>query len=241
MHTSSVSYHRIVFNNVTDYPSLHELSIVLGLEATNHPDIFDLVQNEGYSLTPKGAIEAIGEAYGLNDGDEDTFTAVLSELQRKAEEIGYQPFTRVFDESYHNPAIETDINDDELYDLLTVMAGQYFSVECITTQWSMFSNKTVAGAHTGGSRITTRNFSIPVVMGCDEMESNLNALAKHEPHEVGDYYVNTFVRPLVGEYAIKDGSFRKSVARALIRTSMMELDQGEIEEIIRDYRGSTAR
>lgn len=232
MHTSSVTYSRIQFANVNDYPSLQELSIVLGLEATNHPDIFDLVQDEGHALSAKEAIELIGEGYGLYDGESEDYTTVLSALRDKVVLLGYQPHTRIFHDDYHNPDIETDINPDELHDLLTVMAGGYFTVENITTQWSVFSNKNVAGAHSGGSRITTRDFSIPVVMHCDEMETAVNGYAKHQPHEAGDYYVNKFVSPLVDEHAIKNEALRKSVARALIRSASMELDPSEVHDIL---------
>jgi len=238
MNTSSVSYHRIQFSNVTDYPSLQELTLVLDLQATDHPDIFDLVQDEGCSLSAKEAIELLGEAYGLDpecdtvNGDSPDFNTVLSTLRDKVVLLGYLPHTRIFHDSYHNPAIETDINPDELMDLLTVMAGQYFVVENITTQWSVFSNKNVAGAHSGGSRITTRDFSIPVVMGCDEMETAVNGYAKHRSHEAGDYYVNKFLSPLMDEHAIKNEELRKSVARALIRSASMELDPSEVHDIV---------
>lgn len=232
MHTSSVSYHRIVFTNINDYPSLQELVVVLDLQGTDHPDIFDLVQDEGYSLSVRDAIETCGEAYGLYDSEDQGFDVLLAALRDKATELAYVPHTRVFEDSYHNPAIETDINPDELYDLLVVMAGPYFTVDNITTQWSVFSNKNVAGGHSGGSRITTRDFSIPVVMGCDEMETIVNGLAKHTPEQVGDYYVNKFISPLVDEHAIKNDAFRKSVARALLRTAAMELDPSEVHDIV---------
>jgi len=105
-------------------------------------------------------------------------------------------------------------------------------VDNITTQWSVFSNKNVAGAHSGGSRITTQHFNIPVVMGCDEMETIVNSLRKHTPEESGDYYVNKFISPLIDEHAIKHEAFRKSVARALLRSVSMELDPSEVHDIL---------
>jgi len=232
MHVCSVSYHRIQFSNVTDYPSLQELSIVLDLEVTEHPDIFDLVQDEGSALTAKEAIELIGEAYGLYDGEDQSINTVLSALRDKVVLLGYQPHTRIFHDDYHNPAIETDINPDELYDLLTVMAANYFMVENITTQWAVFSDRNLPGAHSGGSRIVTRDFNIPVIMHIDELETAVNGYAKHQPHEAGDYYVNKFVSPLVDEHAIKNEALRKSVARALIRSASMELEPEEVHDIL---------
>lgn len=233
MNTSSVTYHRIVFNDVTDYPSLHELSLVLDLQATDHPDIFDLVQDEGCSISSTSAIELVGDAYGLSGSmDPVDRSTVLKSLRGKAEQIGYTPRTRIFEDSYHSSGVDLDIEPKELMDLLVVVGGPYFTVENITTQWAVFSNKNQAGAHSGGSRITTRHFSIPVVLHCDEMETIVNRMACQVPANSGDDYVDTFIIPLMNENAITNPELRKSVARALLLRAAQELPQSEVADLL---------
>ncbi len=229
MHTSSVSYHRIVFTNINDYPSLQELAIVLDLQGTDHPDIFDLVQDEGCSLSVQEAISLLGEAYDLDlecdklNGESPDFAKVLASLREKARELAYIPHTRILEDSYHNPVIETDINPDELYDLLVIIAGPYFTVDNITTQWSMSSNKAVAGAHAGGSEIVTREFRLPIVMTCDEMETVTNEFRKRDKRGMAEYYIEQFIKPLISDISIKDTEFRRAVTQHLIDHCTREL------------------
>lgn len=224
MHTSSVTYHRLVFSDVQDRARLHELVATLDLQWTEHPDVFDLVQDEGRSLVTKEAIEVLGEAYGLDpefdqvNGSSPDFKHILKTLREKAAACKYIPHTRVFEDSYHSEAVEFDIGTAEVFDLITVLAGSNFTLDNITTQWAVFSNKNVAGAHHGGSRIVTRHFDIPVSIHCDEMETVTNTLRRLTPAQAGDYYVNKFITPLIDEAAIKDPVFHMSVIIALLRT-----------------------
>lgn len=239
MHTSSVTYHRLVFSDVQDRDHLHELVATLDLQWTEHPDVFDLVQDEGQSLIAKEAIGMLGEAYGLDpefdqvNGSSPDFKRILKTLRDKAAACKYIPHTRVFEDSYHNEALEFDITAAEVFDLITVLAGSDFTLDNITTQWAVFSSKNAPGAHHGGSRIVTQHFDIPVSMHCDEMETVTNALRRHVPAHAGDYYVNKFIAPLIDEAAIKDPVLRRSVIVALLRTVTMELPRDEVIDLIR--------
>ena len=229
MHTSSVIYSRLVFTNVLDHKVLPALVDVLGLQQTSHPYIFDLVQEEGHQLTLTELIPAMVQIQFPELTETPTLQQSLITLRQMSIISGYDLHTRILDED-HPFEDGLDVSIEELFDLVSLAIGSKATLDNITTQWAVFSSRVLPASHSGGSCVTTRHFSIPVVKSCAEMETITNSLRDNTPEDAGDYYVEKFITPLTNEYAIKDPTFRRSVALAMLRAATAEL--AELTEVI---------
>ncbi|MNZ86460.1 hypothetical protein D3C78_1052800 [compost metagenome] len=124
------------------------------------------------------------------------------------------PLTEMFTRKYYEDGVaaSADISCMELMDLLMALAGNHYVVQGIYTQWAMHSDKAQFGAHAGGARITTRHFSVPCLTPPDRAETVIKTLAKHKPHEVGDYFVNEFINPILD--CVPEGPMKAAVERS---------------------------
>lgn len=202
MHTSVTTHHRIFFSNVTNYGLLAELTEVLGMEPTADKGVYDLVQSEGESTIVCDALyDTLPERLvpvGCRDSYDMTFDEVVATFKKLALDENVTLISRLFDlETYTGGDNDTDLDCDDLFDLLSVLGNTHFKVDGIFSQWAMCSNKNEFGAHAGGTQITTQYFCVPVAVYADRAETVIRTLAKHTPEEMGDYFFNEFINPIM--------------------------------------------
>lgn len=234
MHTSATTYHRITFDNVTDYSNLLALATVLSLEATDHPDVFDFVLDEGNSMTADEAIREIYMAhYPTDEMAEDRPQAeMITALRKKAAQVGYTPMSLLFTTEPREHLIEIDIQEEELFDLIQIVADG-FTVDSVITQWAMFSNKNVYGANAGGSRLLTKHFR----HHGDESAELLNAATVEyrsavDEEEMGRMYVEHFVEPLWHASNIRTPNVRRGALKEVLRRVASNLTEDEVAEVL---------
>lgn len=220
MHTSQTTHHRVYFSNVTNRELLEELTEVLGMEKTEDPDVFDLVQSEGESTILCDALSDTFPERLLPVGCQDAYDMVFDELVTAfrvlAVEEGIVPISRLFDvERYASGVNDTDLDCDELFDLLSVLGGTYFVVDGIFTQWAMHSNKNQFGAHAGGSQITTKYFCSPCRIVPEQAETIIRTSMAHAPDVMGDYFIKNFIAPTID--SIHSDLLKESVSTAFRR------------------------
>jgi hypothetical protein len=202
MHTSQTSYHRIVFSKVINGSLLLELAEIIGMEPTDNPEVFDLVQSEGESTTIHDALNDLFPErllrVGCADSFDMTFDELLEEYASLAEAEGVKLISKLFDKARYETYDESmDLDCDELFDLLRVLGSTHFTVDGIYTQWAMSSSSAVFGAHAGGGYITTQYFCVPCDVVPERAETVIRTLAYHTPETMGDYFVNEFINPIM--------------------------------------------
>ncbi len=234
MHTSSVTYSRLTFAAVSHPEELLRLVSLLGLEETDEPNQWDLIQEEGSTLTVIDVVNTFFDAFLIDETshfDESSFEERLEQIHLRGKNNGYIAHTRVFNENYLSLDNGLEINPVELFDLISSIQDGYV-LEHITTQWAMSSNKCQPGAHAGGSLITTDAFTLPVVMDCMQMETIARTFALHGPKKGGTYYVNKFITPLMDMHAIKSPELHTAVQRALLQELFNEMEMSDIKELL---------
>ncbi len=222
MFTTQTTHHRFQFINITDSVGLVHLASALGLEPGDEPGQYDLVLEEGYSLTLD---EAVRQAYPIDrcegyDNGLEVEEAELFELLSSIAQLHdfsnpdtYQPQTDLLHEYYHSDEmIERDISCIELMDLIMLVASG-FELQSIYTQWAMHSSKAQFGAHAGGTRLTTQLFSVPCDLAAVELEKFLPGLSTKPMRELGVEYVDKFVAPMVSR--LPEGTFKEMVKLAM--------------------------
>lgn len=222
MFTTQTTHHRLHFVNITDSIALVQLVNALGMEPGDGPGQYDLVLEEGYSLTLD---EAVRQAYpidrceGFDDGLEveeaDLFELIASikQLHDFDNPDTYQPQTDILHEYYHSDSVvERDISCIELMDLI-MLVSHGFELQSIYTQWAMSSSKNCFGANAGGTRLTTQLFSVPCDLAAVELEAFLPGLATKPLRDLGVDYVDKFVAPLVS--GLPEGAFKDMVKLAM--------------------------
>lgn len=220
MHTTQTTHHRIFFSNVTNRNLLNDIADILGMETTADENVFDLIQSEGESTIVCDALsDTLPERLitaGYQDAYEMPFAEVVSAFKQLAINDGVQLVSRLFEvERYETGVTDTDLDCDELYDLLNVLGTTHFKVDGIYTQWAMHSDKNQFGAHAGGTAITTQHFSVPASVYPERAETVIRTLAKHSPDEMGDYFVNEFINPILDR--VQQDPLRRSIEAALMR------------------------
>lgn len=216
MHTSQVTYHRLYFRNIDKAPNdFARLVDELGMEATDRPDVFDIVFDEGYSLCLDDAIYSLFPENKL-DGDPDNYPIelLLSMLNTMARDQGVKLHTNLFTRTAENAPFDTDIQPDELFDLINTLSNGYELIG-IYTEWAMFSNKNVYGAHSGGAVVSTREFSLPTTIRGDLAEEIIMKFSNESPEELADFYVDQFIKPRIDH--IVSEPFKNAVFDALRR------------------------
>lgn len=198
MHTSQTTHHRVYFSNVTNRELLEELTEVLGMEKTEDPDVFDLVQSEGESTVICDALTDTFPERLLRKGCSDVYDMVFDEIvtdfKKLADESNIVPVSQLFEvERYATQNKDVDLDCSELYDLLNVLGVGHYTVDGIYSQWAMTSNKNVFGANAGGTQVTTRLFSVPCQISPDEAETTVRTMSKHDVSNIGDYFVLKFM------------------------------------------------
>jgi len=214
MHTAQTTYHRIFFSNVTNRTLLEELAQNLGMEATEDVDVFDLIQSEGEGTI---VFSALSDSFperllkvGCRDAYDMVFDEVITAYKKMAEDQNTQLISSLFEVSRYQTGVEdTDIDCDELFDLLSVLGDSHFKVVAVYTQWAMSSSKAVFGAHAGGTRLTTRHFSVPCQISPDEIAGVVESI----DNEVGGFFADTFVMPLLN--GVRNPLVRSSAVRAI--------------------------
>lgn len=217
MHTSQTTHHRIFFGKVTNPDYLEGLSLDLGLEKVDDTT-YDLCLEEGTSLSVEAAcrIAVKVAALGNEQGDPEDLQFMLGCMARLLAERGYTPHSTTFDADVDlELLVDQDISCLELFDLLSALSYGY-EVKGIYSQWAMFSNKNEFGANAGGTRITTRHFSVPCAVYPDRAESFIELLSKHGPNDMGDVYVMEFILPLI-EGQVLSKALQMSIMSSLSR------------------------
>ncbi|MCY1292461.1 hypothetical protein D9M68_19250 [compost metagenome] len=220
MHTTSTTFHRIFFSNITNPDLLSDVADILGMESTEDPNVWDLVQSEGESTIICDALSDTFPERLLPVGCRDAYDMVFEELVAAFRELAAKeavtPISNLFDVTrYSTDVNDTDIDCDELFDLLSVLGSTHFVVDGIFTQWAMHSNKDQFGAHAGGSQITTKYFCSPCRIAPEQAETIIRTLVKHRPIEMGDYYVKNFIAPMMD--SIRDPGLREATSNAFRR------------------------
>jgi hypothetical protein len=218
MHTSQTTHHRIFFANVTKPDYLEGLCLDLGFEKVSDT-IYDLVLDEGHSMSVEGAcrIAVKVAALGNAEGDPEDLQFMLGALARLLAERGYTPHSTTFDADVDlELLVDQDISCLELFDLLSALSYGY-EVRGIYSQWAMNSSKAEFGAHAGGTRITMRDFSIPCQVYPNDAEGLIHLLAQHSPENIGDIYLMKLILPLIEMPGILNKTMELSVHAALAR------------------------
>lgn len=221
MHTTQTTYHRIFFSNITNRALLNDLASVLGMETTENMDVFDLIQSEGESTI---VCDALSDTFperlipvGCQDAYDMPFDDVVIALKKLAEDEDVSLISRLFEVSrYQTGANDTDLDCDELFDLLSVLGNTHFTVDGIYTQWAMSSDKNRFGAHAGGAQVTTQYFCVPCIVTPDRAETVIKTLAKHTPEQMGDYFVHEFINPIMD--GICNDTLRNSTEAGFVRS-----------------------
>lgn len=221
MHTSSVMYHRLYFRNIAlarnDFAALVD---ALGLKETDRPDVFDLVFEEGSELTVQDAIVQAFPEHILEDNVE---AYEIYELTNRLVEMGLRQnvvmHTPLFKGVMSNDDIGFDlqISAGQLFDLINILSNG-FEIIGIFSEWSVFSNRSVMGAHSGGSSITTRQFILPTNVDYEGAENMIKTFSSTDPEALGDYYVEQFIKPMMGESIISE-ELQNAVFESLRRLS----------------------
>lgn len=220
MHTTQTTHHRIFATNLGG-SVLDDVMADIGADFTGDAGVFDLVIAEGDDFSLDTVIRDMFPARLLPDTAETPWHVDLGVLAEKLGELceqeGYKPQTGMFTRKYYEDGVQAscDISCIELMDLLMALAGNHYKIEGIYTQWAMHSDKAQFGAHAGGTRITTRHFSVPCFTPPDRAETVIKTLAKHKLCEVGDYFVNEFINPILD--CVPEGPMQGAVERAAIR------------------------
>lgn len=220
MHTTQTTHHRIFFSNITNAELLSDLADILGMESTEDPNVWDLVQSEGESTIVCDALSDTFPERLLPVGCRDAYDMVFDELvtafRAMAVEEAITPISRLFDvERYASGVNDTDIDCDELFDLLSVLGSTHFVVDGIFSQWAMHSDKDQFGAHAGGSQITTKHFCSPCRIAPDQAETIIRSMVKHHPIGMGDYYIKNIIAPIMD--SIQSDELKESVSAAFRR------------------------
>lgn len=220
MFTTQTTHHRFQFINIVNPSELDKLTQALGLEPTGVPGEYDLVFEEGSSLTLEEAVRQIYAMDAQVSDDEDIDDVNIFELIAGLRFLGpdenpdtYQPQTDLLHEYYYaDNTIERDISCIELMDLIMLVA-KGFELQSIYTQWAMHSSKAQFGANAGGTRLTTQLFSAPCDLGAVELEQFLPGLSTKPMRELGVDYVDKFVAPMVSR--LPEGTFKEMVKLAM--------------------------
>lgn len=206
MHTTQNSHHRIFVSNVTDQKLLDGIMTALGIDkADGVKDAYDLVQVEGESLEIGDALFDAAVARGLIfDSEEPSFMPSVEVAERYAQlarEFKYEPLSSILvTDKYLEPHcdLSTDIDCNELFDILAILGGGRFTIDGIYTQYAMYSDKSPYGANSGGIHLTTQYFCMPVpFLPPERAETVVRTLAKHDHTNAGAYFVNEFIMPLL--------------------------------------------
>ncbi|MNI44259.1 hypothetical protein D3C76_112720 [compost metagenome] len=223
MHTSQSTHHRIfAVSHGTDVL----LDVMAGIcaDITEDRKAFDFTIEEGDDCTLDTLIRDMFPARLLPSiGADNPWNADIADLAEKLGELcaeeGYVPQTEMFTRKFYENGVNAtcDIDCIQLMDLLMALSGNHYTITGIYTQWAMHSNKLAFGAHAGGTRITTRHFSVPCFTLPERAETVIETLAKHKLCEVGDYFVLEFLNPILDN--VPAGPMHTSVERALIRAS----------------------
>lgn len=202
MHVSMTEYHRIYFSNVTNRALLEELAGVLKLVPTDNQDVYDFIQSEGNSTTVSDALNnTLPERFiltGCGDAHDMTFAEVITAFNKMVKDENITLISKLFDaERYVDNECEDCLEGVELFDLLSLLGNTHFKVDGIYTEWALTSSKEVYGAHVGGACITTQYFSVPCTVPIDDTEEVIRTIAKQPPEEMGDYFFNVFIKPIM--------------------------------------------
>ena len=215
MHTSTVSYHRLYFCNIDKAPNDFAVLVdALDMEETDRPDVFDIVFDEGWSLNLDEAIYSLFPKHRLDNDPEDyPIELLLSMLNTMARDQGVKLHSNLFTKTDENAPFDTDIQPDELFDLINTLSNGYELIG-IYTEWSMFSNKNVYGAHSGGAVVSTREFSLPTTIRGDLAEEIIMKFSNETPEDLADFYVSQFIKPRLDH--IVSEPFKNAVFDALL-------------------------
>lgn len=206
MHTTQNSHHRIFVSNVTDQKLLDDIMTALGIDkADDVKDAYDLVQVEGESLEIGEAMFAGATARGLIFDHEDAEFVPTVELVDRylnlAKEFNIDLLSSTFVIEKHlcdNFIADTDIDCNELFDILNILGHGRFKVDGIFTQYAMYSDKSPYGANVGGTHLTSQYFCMPTpFLLAERAETVVRTLAKHDHTNVGSYFVNEFIMPIL--------------------------------------------
>ena len=206
MHTTQNTHHRILVSNVTDQKLLDDIMTALGIDkADDVKDAYDLVQVEGESLEIGEAMFAGAAARGLIFDHEDAeFVPTVELVDRylalaKEFNIDLLSSTFVIEKNLcDNFIADTDIDCNELFDILNILGHGCFTVDGIYTQYAMYSDKSPYGANSGGIHLTTQYFCMPVpLLPPERAEMVVHALAELDHTNAGAYFVNEFIMPLL--------------------------------------------
>lgn len=225
------THHRIVCVNLDNSNVLHDVMRSLCADSTEVPTVYDLVIDDRDDFSLDTVIRDMFPVCLLPEDEDTPWFVPIAELATKLGEecarSGYIPQTKLFlPEFWESSNGSEDIDHMQLFDLLMALAGDHYKVIGIYSQWTapMFQVMDMSKGEehakleepiAGGRRITMPNFSVPCFTHPDRAETVIRTLAKHEPSQVGDYFVNEFVNPILD--CVPEGPMSAAVESALMR------------------------